>query len=412
VSPRSGAEACRACGALGLSLVIGLGEHPVANAFVAGADREAPDATFPLDLYVCDRCALLQIPDHVPEGFFRHYLYVPSAADTGRRHFAGLAQWLVDTGLVAPRGRVVDVGCNDGLFLSACVGLGLGATGIDPAANLAPLARARGVEVVEAYFDVATARSVRDRAGPADVLVTTNTLNHVDDLGAFVASAAELLADEGAIVVEVPRATELVAHNEIDTVYHEHLSQFSLRSLVELFARFELEVTDVESLWIHGGSMRVVAARRGVRRPGPAVATYLEEERRAGLFEASTYVAFRRRVEENRDRLVALLADLRREGARIAGYGAPAKGNTLLNYCGIGPETLAFLADRSSLKHGRLSPGMRVPVVPVEKIEAERIDVLLVLAWNFFAEIREQQAGFRARGGRFVVPIPVPAIAG
>ena len=371
-----------------------------------------PDATFPLDLHVCERCALLQIPDHVPKGFFQHYLYVPSAADAFRGHFAGLARWIVDSGLVAPGGRVVDVGCNDGLFLSACLGLGLVATGIDPAANLAPLARAKGVEVVEAYFDAGTARSVRERRGPADVLVTTNTLNHIDDLGAFVASATELLADRGAIVVEVPRAAELVSHNEIDTVYHEHLSQFSLRSLVELFARFDLEISDVESLWIHGGSMRVVAARRGVRRPSPAVAIHLEEERRAGLFEPSTYVAFHRRVEDNRDRLVDLLAKLRREGARIAGYGAPAKGNTLLNYCGIGPETLAFLADRSALKHGRLSPGMRVPVVPVDKIESERIDVLLVLAWNFFAEIREQQAAFEARGGRFVVPIPVPSIVG
>jgi SAM-dependent methyltransferase len=395
-----------------LSLVIGLGEHPVANAFVAGADRDAPDATFPLDLYVCERCALLQIPDHVPAGFFRHYLYVPSASDAGRRHFAGLARWLVDSGLVAPRARVVDVGCNDGLFLSACAELGLGTTGIDPAANLAPLARAKGVEVVEAYFDVDTARSLRARTGPADVLVTTNTLNHIDDLGTFVASAAELLADSGAIVVEVPRATELVAHNEIDTVYHEHLSQFSLRSLVDLFARFDLEVTGVESLWMHGGSMRVVASRRGVRRPSPALPTSLEEEKQAGLFEPSTYVAFRRRVEDNRDRLVELLADLRHAGARIAGYGAPAKGNTLLNYCGIGPETLAFLADRSALKHGLLSPGMRVPIVPVSKIESERVDVLLVLAWNFFAEIREQQAAFAARGGRFVVPIPVPAVAG
>jgi SAM-dependent methyltransferase len=410
MSLRAGAEVCRACRAPSLSLVIALGPHPLANAFVAEADRARPDATFPLDLFVCERCALLQLPDHVPPGFFRHYLYVPSAADTGRRHFAELARWLVDASLVAPGGRVVDVGCNDGLFLSSCVALGIESVGIDPAANLAPLARVKGVDVVEAYLDVEVARGVRDRVGPADVVATTNTLNHVDDLHAFVEAAATLLADRGSFVVEVPRATELVSHNEIDTVYHEHLSQFSLRSLVELFAASDLTVVRVEDLSIHGGSMRVVASRRGVREPAPAVAARLASEERAGLFDPATYAAFRVRVEDNRGRLVGLLADLRREGRRIAAYGAPAKGNTLLNYCGIGPETLAFLADRSALKQGRYSPGMRVPVAPVEAIEAERIDHLLVLAWNFFDEIREQQSAFRARGGRFIVPIPVPRV--
>ncbi len=393
-----------------MSLVIALGMHPLANAFVAEADRAEPDARFPLDLFVCERCALLQIPDHVPPGFFRHYLYVPSAADTGRRHFAGLARWLLDAGLIAPGGRVVDVGCNDGLFLSSCVALGIESVGIDPAANLAPIARAKGIEVVEAYFDDAVARSVRERIGPADVLVATNTLNHVDDLRAFVAAATVLLAEGGSMIIEVPRATELIARNEFDTVYHEHLSQFSLRSLVEMCGAFDVVVTHVEAISMHGGSMRVVAARRGLREPSPAVAEWLAAEQRAGLFAPNTYTAFRARVEDNRARLVGLLADLRRQGLRIAGYGAPAKGNTLLNYCGIGPETLAFLADRSALKHGRYSPGMRVPVVPVERIASDAPDLLLVLAWNFFDEIREQQAAFRARGGRFVVPIPVPAI--
>jgi SAM-dependent methyltransferase len=410
VSGRRGATVCRACRAAALSLVVALGDHPPANAFVARADLARPDAKFPLDLHVCERCALLQVADHVPPGFFRHYLYVPSAADAGRAHFAGLARWLIDSGHVAPGGRVVDVGCNDGLFLSSCLGLGLRTLGIDPAENLAPLARAKGIDVVEAYFDATVARDVRARTGPADVLVTTNTLNHVDDLHAFVEAAATLLADRGSVVVEVPRATELLAHNEIDTVYHEHLSQFSLRALVELFSSFDLEVVGVDDLAIHGGSMRVVAASPGVRRQRPQVAARLEEERRAGLFEPSTYAAFRARIEDNREALVRLLAALRGRGLRIAGYGAPAKGNTLLNYCGIGPDTLAFLADRSTLKHGLWSPGMRVPVVPVEAIEAERVDVLLVLAWNFFEEIRAQQAAFRARGGRFVVPIPKPCV--
>jgi SAM-dependent methyltransferase len=412
----SGASICRACRSEALSHVVALGRHPLANAFVAEADRAHPDATFPLDLFVCERCALLQVPNHVPDGYFRHYLYVPSAADTGRRHFSDLASWLLDASLVAPGGLVVDVGSNDGLLLSACARLGLRSLGVDPAANLAPLARSKGVEVVEAYFDPDVARAVRDRFGPADVLVTTNTLNHVDDLHSFVAAAAALVQAGGAIVVEVPRATELIAHNEIDTVYHEHLSQFSLHSLVALFGAFGFAITRVEDIAIHGGSMRLVARRdaptSALAEPGAssAVEARLSGERAAGLFEPGTYARLRSRVEANRDRLVALLADLRRGGLRIAGYGAPAKGNTLLNYCAVGPDTLAFLADRSPLKQGRYSPGMRIPVVPVERIESDAVEVLLVLAWNFFDEIREQQSAFRARGGRFVVPIPEPRL--
>jgi 2-polyprenyl-3-methyl-5-hydroxy-6-metoxy-1,4-benzoquinol methylase len=393
-----------------MSLVLPLGEQPPANAFLSREQLDRPEARFPLDLFVCGRCALLQVPDHVPADFFRHYLYVPSAADTGRRHFAGLARWLLDAGVAPPGGRVVDVGCNDGLLLSGCAAIGLSCLGIDPASNLAPLARAKGLEVIEAYFDESVARDARARYGAADVVVTTNTLNHIDDLHGFVRAASALLGERGHLVIEVPRATELVELNEFDTVYHEHLSQFSLRSLAELVAAFDLEITLFEDITMHGGSMRVVATRRGVREASPAVAARLLEERRAGLFEAPTYEAFRQRVERNRETLVTLLAKLRAQGAKIAGYGAPAKGNTLLNYCGIGPETLEFLADRSTLKQGLHSPGMHVPVSPVERIETSGVDHLLVLAWNFFDEIREQQAAFRARGGRFIVPIPTPIV--
>jgi SAM-dependent methyltransferase len=393
-----------------MSLVVPLGDHPVANAFLAEEELSRPEPRFPLDLYVCGRCALLQIGNQVPPGFFRHYLYVPSAADTGRRHFAGLASWLVDTGLLPAGGRIIDVGCNDGLFLASCVALGAQAIGIDPASNLAPVARSKGVTVIEEYLTPEVAREVRERHGAADVLVATNTLNHIDDLRAFTESALALLGPDGAIVIEVPRASELIEHNEIDTVYHEHLSQFSLRSLCELFAPFDLVVSQVHAITMHGGSMRVIANRRGRREVSPAVDEWLAAEQRAGLFDPGTYDAFRGRLERNRDALVAMLGGLVGDGCRIAGYGAPAKGNTLLNYCKIGPDTLAFLADRNPLKHGRYSPGMHVPIVPASRIDEAQPDCLLVLAWNFFDEIREQQAAFRARGGRFVVPIPVPTL--
>jgi SAM-dependent methyltransferase len=301
----------------------------------------------------------------------------------------------------------VDIGCNDGLFLEACRARGARTLGIEPAANLAAVARAKGVDVLDEYFSPDAARQARRRWGPAAVAVTTNTLNHVDDLRGFMEGVDLLLAPGGVLIVEVPHALDLIAKNEFDTIYHEHLSEFSLKSLVDLLQPLGMEVFGVEPLDIHGGSMRVYVRRRA---GGPAVAgpvgEWLGREVEAGLFSRSTYEAFSERVRRNRERTLDLLRRLRAEGRRIAGYGAPAKGNTLLNYYGIGPDLLDFLADRNALKHGRLSPGTHIPIVPVETILARRPDYLLLLAWNFAEEILRQQAAYRRRGGRFIVPIP------
>jgi len=261
-----------------------------------------------------------------------------------------------------------------------------------------------------AYFDPSTARTLRDQRGRAKVIVTTNTFNHIGDLHYFMAGVVELLDEDGAFVVEVPWAKELLDRNEFDTVYQEHVSEFSLLSMVKLGEFFDLEVVDVHRLPIHGGSMRVFFQQKGKAQATPAVREMLEEELEAGMLVAKTYDDFADRVEEIRRDLITMLAELKGQGLKIAGYGAPAKGNTLLNYFSVGPADLDFLVDRNPLKQGLYSPGMKIEVRSPEAIETERPDVLMVLAWNFFDEIREQQSEFAARGGRFLVPLPRPVL--
>lgn len=393
-------------------LFLPLGMHPPANQFLKPEQLGEPETVFPLDACVCLDCGLIQIPNHIPPDFFRHYVYVPSASETMHRHFAGLAEVLAGQ-LPTEDALVVDIGCNDGLFLGACRALGLRALGIEPATNLAEMARGRGIEVVNDYFTPETARAVCKAHGLAGIIVTTNTLNHIDDLQSFMEGITILLGERGRFVVEVPQALDLVEKNEFDTIYHEHVSEFSVKSLVDLFAAFDMEIADIERLAIHGGSMRVWGQRKGEGgRRAAAVQEWLAREWAAALFSASTYEAFGERVRRHMKRLVELLGDLKATGKRLAGYGAPAKGNTLLNYCKIGPETLEFLADKNHLKHGLLSPGMHIPVVPAERVLETQPDYLLLLAWNFGDEIMREQEEYQRRGGKFIVPIPELTIVG
>ena len=401
---------CRACLSGNMFMFLPLGDHPVANAFVRAENLNGSDPAFSLDTHVCLDCALIQVPNVIPPDFFRNYVYVPSASDTMHDHFASFAAFVRSSLATSSDQLVVDIGCNDGLFLSHVHRLGGRTLGVDPATNLTPIANERGVEVVNEYFDPAIAAAVAGKYGRASVIVTTNTFNHIDDLHAFMAGVSALLADDGTFVVEVPHAGDLVAKNEFDTVYHEHVSEFSVKSLADLYAFFDMAIVDIVRLPIHGGSMRVLARRRGSASPTPAVAEWLESERRAKLFDRQTYVDFSARVEKIRSELLSMLDGLRSEGKRIAGYGAPAKGNTLLNYYGIGPDRLMFLADRNPLKQGLFSPGMHIPVVSADRVLESQPDYLLILAWNFADEIIRQQEEYRRRGGKFIVPIPEPRV--
>ncbi|CAN5187966.1 class I SAM-dependent methyltransferase [soil metagenome] len=406
----NGQTICRACDSANLYNYLPLGDHPAANAFVRPERIDEPDIRYPLNTHACLDCGLIQVPDPLPSDYYVDYVYVPSASHTMPEHFRDLAKRFRADLLADADSLIVDIGSNDGLLLAACMDEGSKVLGVDPSANISDLARARGVDVFTEYFTAESAPRILAIHGPAQVIVSTNTFNHIDDLHDFMDGVAVLLADTGTFVIEVPQALTCIELNEFDTVYHEHLSTFSAASIVALGKRIGLELVDIEELPIHGGSMRCFLSRSGAR--SARVESYLERERTAGLFERATYDAHAARVAELRTELMALLDRIKREGKTVVGYSAPAKGNTLLNYYGIGPDTLPYIADRNTMKQGRYTPGMRILVAPPERIALDQPDYLLILAWNFKDEIIAQHAAFQAAGGKFILPIPRVEIVG
>lgn len=404
---------CRTCKRERLYLFLALGRQPLANGFLTEEQLSEDEPLFPLDAHVCLACGLIQVADNVPPGFFRNYVYVPSVSDAMHNHFAELADVMTREFVASPNGLTVDIGCNDGLFLKSMRHRGARALGIDPATNIVDMAREAGLEIVNEYFTPSIAGHIREQHGPAAAIVTTNTFHHVDDLDSFTEGVTRLLDDEGVFVIEVPHALDIVEQNQFDGVYHEHVSQFTVKSLAELADRSSLEVFRVDKLPVHGGSIRVFIRSSGNRRVvAPSVAEWIGKEGEMGLFERATYDDFSLRVDSIRKRLLDLIVSLKEGQNTIVGYGSSARGNTLLNYFGIGRQFLDYIVDRNVLKHGLYTPGMRIPVFPVERLLEDRPDYVLVLAWNFADEIIRQQAEFRAGGGRFLVPIPEPRIIG
>lgn len=405
-------QSCRACKAEDPYVFLAYGNHSPAQMLIRQDDLAKEQPSFPLNAQVCLECGLIAVADQIPENFFRHYLYIPSGAATMHSHFDEFAGVLSER--AGDAGLIVDIGSNDGLLLAACNTRGAKTLGIDPAANIAELAAEKGVETYVDYFHPQSARDVKAKYGAAKVISTTNTFNHIGDLHTFMEAVCILLAEDGAFVIEVPRAKEMVERAEFDNMYHEHVSEFSLLSIVKLGEFFDLEVTDAKRLpGIHGGSMRVFLTRKSAGFAAqPVVAEMLAEEAAGGMLDQATYdkrvVAF----NETGNMLREMLDDLKAKGMKIAGYGASARGNTLITYFGVDGAYLDFLVDKNPLKHGLYSPNTRIPVKPVEAIEEEQPDVLFMLAWNFFDEIYEQQAEFRARGGKFLVPLPTPRLVG
>jgi hypothetical protein len=403
---------CRACGGQSLARVLDLGAQPLANAFLHSEAEFASEQRFPLELYHCAECGLAQLVHVVdPEVLFREYVYVTGTSDTIAHHNAGYAKTVVDLLGLSANDLVVEVASNDGSLLSCFARHGVPTLGVEPARNIAALARARGVETVNEFFDSRTAARVRAQYGPARAVIGNNVLAHVDEAADFLAGAASLLAPGGLVIVEVPYSAEMIERLEYDTIYHEHLCYFSVGALLRLCEAAGLTVQRIDRVPVHGGSIRVYAARQFEEpRHAREVLALAESERASGLTDTARIQRFAREVASGRDALRGLLSRLRDEGKRLAAYGAPAKGNTLLNYCGIGTDLIPYTVDKSPHKVGLLTPGMHIPVLPVDAIGERKPDHLLVLAWNFADEIIAQQAAFRERGGRFIVPIPTPVI--
>lgn len=402
---------CRICGNEILEKVLSLGPSPLANNFLAADHLRQREPYFPLDVYFCNTCWLVQLVDVVPpETLFGEYLYLTGASEPMRIHFANLAADLAQRFSLPPDSLIVDIGSNDGTFLLQVQNRGLRSLGVEPAANVVGVAQARGVKTLHAFFDEEVARQIAREQGPAKVIVGTNVFAHANDLDEFVRAVLHLLAPDGVFVIEVPYLVDMVDNLEFDTIYHEHLSYFSLRPLTVLFEKFGMQVTDVTRLKVHGGSIRVYAQRSRGSIPAKVVSELMAREATQGLGALETYQRFAQGVYALRDELVGLLGRLKARGDRIVGYGAPAKGNTLLNFCKIGTEILDYVIDTTPFKHGRYTPGMHIPVFPETRFQSDRPDYALLLAWNYAEEILGKEIAYRQRGGKFIVPIPHPMV--
>lgn len=398
---------CRACGGSRVSVVISLGRTPLANALLRADQLGEPEETYPLDLVFCEDCTLVQITETVPPSrLFSDYTYFSSFSDTMLHHAEALVERVLRARQLADNALVAEIASNDGYLLQFYRRAGIRVLGIEPAANIAKVAEEMGIPTVVEFFGEACARSLAARGDRADVIHANNVLAHVPDLPGFARGLATLLTPNGVAIIEVPYVKDLIDHREFDTIYHEHLSYFSLTAIDRLCAGHGLAVIDVERLTIHGGSLRMTIGPAGVSGASAAVSSLLDEEEAWGVTRLEFYRRFADDVADLRRSLLRVLSDLRASGKRLAAYGAAAKGSTLLNCFGIGRDYLEFVVDRSPHKQGRYMPGVHLPIDAPSRLLRDRPDFVLLLTWNFAAEILAQQAEYRQGGGRFIIPVP------
>lgn len=394
---------CRSCQARSLETVLDLGSTPLANDLLK---EMAPQERYALCLVRCTECTLLQITENVPaERLFAHYLYRSSFSDAFLAHCKTLAHRMVEERALGQGSLVIDIASNDGYLLQFYQEKHIPVLGIEPAANIAKIAMEQGIETLCTFFSEAQAKRLAAEGKQADVIHAHNVMPHVADQRDFAAGIAALLKPHGTAIIEFAYAIDTINHTEFDQIYHEHMCYFSLTAFAHLCAQFALVVTRVERLPVHGGSLRVFLGHQGSAQDASVAATLAQEEA-WGVHDAAPYKRFAERTETLKQRLVALLKDLKAQGKRIAVYGASAKGSTLMNYCGIDRTLVEYIVDRSTMKQGRYAPGTLLKIEPVEKLLEDKPDYVLLLTWNFVEEILAQQKEYRAMGGKFIVPVP------
>lgn len=402
---------CRGCDHGDLLLILDLGRVPLANALLDTAALDKPEERFPLALYFCPLCTLVQIGETVPaDKLFAHYFYASSFSETWLVHVRTLVERLVGERNLGPQCLVVEVASNDGYLLQYYKALGVPILGIEPASNIAAVARnEHGIPTVVEFFNAALGARLSAEGTHADVIHAHNVFAHVSNPNEFIIGLRHLLKIEGVAVIEVPYVRDLVEHLEFDTIYHEHFSYYSVTAIDNLCRRNGMRLADVERIPTHGGSLRLIVGHEAAT-PSRRVADLLEDERTGGMTEFGYYRSFANRIWALRNELLAVLEGFKSKGKRLAAYGASAKGSTLMNTFDIGPGLLDFVVDRSTLKQGRFTPGNHLPILAPDMLMKEKPDGVLLLTWNFVDEILRQQEPYRAMGGRFIVPLPTVAV--
>ena len=398
---------CIVCGKSQVEQFLDLGSTPLANKFLSRDKLSQPEPSYPLRVGFCHDCHHVELTEAVPpSAMFDDYLYISSASDTLKAHLFDLSDIVTERYQLNAKDLVIDIGCNDGTLLSGFKRHGVKTLGVYPAQNLAAFTEKLGIARHVGFFNSSSAREIARKHGPASAITATNTFPHIPELQDFIQGLDAALAPGGVFVIEAHYLIDILDQGAFDTIYHEHVSYWALGPMRRLFEAHGFEIVNAERLALHHGQLRVFVQRKGKGKVQPGVKEILEHEKARGLDRFDTFVNFAKDVQRIKIELTKSINHLRASGKRVVGYGAPAKGNTLLCFLELGPDKIQYIADKSPLKQGLFTPGLHVPVVAPERLLADQPDYVLLLAWNFVDEILAQQAEYRKRGGKFIVPVP------
>ena len=403
---------CRVCHSKDLTKFLDLGFTPPADDFLSPERLKEPETHYPLEVFICNKCSLIQLGYVVPPEILyqNDYPYEMSITKFGVGHFHTFAKEAFSRFGLAKNDLVIDIGSNVGVLLDGFKEQGAKVLGVDPATNICKIAKSRGIETINDFFNENLARKIVKKYKKAKIVTGTNVIAHIDDHYSLVKGINALLDEKGVFIFEAPYLVNLIENLEYDTIYHEHLSYLSVKPMNILFHKFGMEIFDVQQVDIHGGSLRYFIARKNVYPVSKNVKKFFELEEKKKIYDIKTLNNFSKAVQNNREELIWMLNSLKRKGKRIVGVSAPAKGMTLLNYCKIGPETLDFLTEKARLKIGRYAPGMHIPILSDEELIKQKPDYALLLAWNFADEIMNNLKDYKKAGGKFIIPVPKPRI--